>query len=246
MHWDVVLSGALFVAIASFLRGLTGFGFAIVATPLLALVFPPAIAVPVATLLQIPSGLPTVLRDWSDTDFRAAGMAALGGIPALVPGVYLVATMPADIMRLAVGAVVVLSTAALAFGTRIGRPPKSGELFGAGALSGLLQGAVGMAGPPVIMLVLASSWSAARCRATLSCVFLILGTVSVIIGTWQGLVTRECLMIAAIAVPGLLLGQHLGAYVFDRIDAQKYRVISIACVAATGAVVTVKGLVSYF
>lgn len=246
MHWDVVLSGAFFIAIASFLRGLTGFGFAIVAMPLLALVFPPMIAVPVATLLQIPSGLPTVLRDWPDTDFRAACLAGLGGIPALVPGVYLVATMPADFMRLAVGAAVLLSTVALAFGTSIGRPPKNIELFGAGALSGLLQGAVAMAGPPVIMLILASSWSAARCRATLSCVFLILGTASVIIGTWQGLVTMECVMIAAVAVPGLLVGQYLGAYVFDRVDAKKYRTISILCVAATGAVVTIKGLVSYF
>ncbi len=118
MDWAIVLSGAFFIALASFLRGLTGFGFAIVATPLLAFVMPPSIAVPVAILLQIPSGLPTVFRDWPDTDFRAAGIAWIAGVPALVPGLYLVANASADVMRLVVGAAVVLSTITLAFGSK--------------------------------------------------------------------------------------------------------------------------------
>ncbi|AEI02430.1 putative transmembrane protein [Afipia carboxidovorans OM5] len=245
MQWGMVLAAVIFIGIASFVRGLTGFGFAIVATPLLALVFPPAVAVPVATLLQIPSGLPTVFRDWPDTDFRSASIAWLGGVPALVPGVYLVANMSPDIMRLAVGVAVVFSSLCLAFGVKANRNPKGYELFGAGALSGLMQGAVAMAGPPVILLILSSSWSAARCRATLSCVFLFLGTASVVIGFLHGIVTRECVVIATLSIPALLLGQYLGAYVFDRIDASKYRKISILCVAATGVVVTIKGLSFY-
>jgi uncharacterized membrane protein YfcA len=246
VDWAIVLSGAFFIALASFLRGLTGFGFAIVATPLLAFVMPPSIAVPVAILLQIPSGLPMVFRDWPDTDFRAAGIAWISGVPALVPGLYLVANASADVMRLVVGAAVVLSTIALAFGSKINRPPRPIELLGAGALSGLMQGAVAMAGPPLIVLILASSWTAARCRATLSLFFLLLGTASLVIGVWRGVVTRECVVIAACGLPGLLLGQILGAYLFVRIDAQKYRTISILSVAATGILVTIKGLIPYF
>ena len=246
MSWLALSSAAFFVALASFVRGLTGFGFAIVAMPLLALVYPPSIAVPVATLLQIPSGLPVVIRDWSDTDFRAAATAWLGGVPALVPGVYLVGAAPADIMRLIVGGMVVFSTVALAFGTKLNRDPKSFELMGAGALSGLKQGAVAMAGPPIILLILSSTWTAARCRATLSLVFLLLGTVSLIFGTIHGIVTRESLLIAVVTVPGLLLGQSLGSYLFVRIDGARYRSISVISVAITGVLVVMKGLFSYF
>lgn len=241
----LAISGAAFaVTVASFVRGLTGFGFAIVATPLLALVYPPAIAVPVATLLQIPSGLPTVIRDWPDTNFRAAATAWLGGLPALIPGVFLVGSVPADAMRLIVGAAVVFSTVALAFGKKLDREPKPYELVGAGALSGLMQGAVAMAGPPVILLILSSSWTAARCRATLSFVFLLLGTASLIFGAIHGLVTTESLIIAAATVPGLLLGQAIGSWLFLRVDAKRYRSISTFCVAITGVLVVIRGLLS--
>lgn len=244
MNWTIV-AGAFFIALALFLRGLTGFGFAIVATPLLALVFPPSIAVPVATLLQIPSGLPTVIRDWPDTDFRAAVTAWIGGAPALIPGIYLVASAPADFMRLLVGAAVVMSAIGLVLGIKLHRGPKPAELLGAGALSGLLQGSVAMAGPPIIVLILSSSWTAARCRATLSCVFLLLGTASVIFGILHGIVTWECVAIALLSLPGLLVGQYLGARLFSQIDGKKYRTISIVCVAATGVLVILRGLASY-
>ncbi|EKS29854.1 MAG: sulfite exporter TauE/SafE family protein [Afipia felis] len=244
MDWLAVSGAVLAVTVASFVRGLTGFGFAIVATPLLALVYPPAVAVPIATLLQIPSGLPTVLRDWDDTNFRAAAIAWIGGMPALIPGVFFLGVLPADVMRLIVGGVVVFSTVALALGRKLNRDPKSYELVGAGALSGLMQGAVAMAGPPIILLILSSSWTAARCRATLSFIFLLLGTASLVFGTIHGIVNRESLMIAAVTVPGLLLGQMVGTHFFVRIDAKRYRAVSTVCVAMAGLLVVVRGLLS--
>ena len=246
MDW-LALSGAILaVAAASFVRGLTGFGFAIVATPLLALVYPPAVAIPVATLLQIPSGLPTVVRDWEDTNFRAATIAWIGGMPALIPGVFLLGALPADVMRLIVGGAVVFSTVALALGPKLDRDPKFYELVGAGALSGLMQGAVAMAGPPIILLVLSSSWNAARCRATLSFIFLLLGTASLVFGTLHGIVNRESVVIAAVTVPGLLLGQAVGTHLFVRIDGKRYRSVSTICVAVAGFLVVVRGLMSLF
>lgn len=237
---------AFFVALASFVRGLTGFGFAIVATPLLAMIYNPAVAVPLATLLQIPSGLPTVMRDWADTDFRAATTAWLGGVPALIPGVYLVGAVSADAMRLLVGAAVIFSTVALAVGTKLNRDPRSHELVCAGALSGLMQGAVAMAGPPIILLILSSTWTAARCRATLSFVFLLLGSVSLVFGAIHGIVTTQSLVIALLTMPGLLLGQWFGTYLFERIDGKRYRGISVICVTVAGVLVVLRGLISYF
>src|SRR3569623_550736 len=246
MSWLALSGAVLAVAIASFVRGLTGFGFAIVATPLLALVYPPVIAVPIATLLQIPSGLPTVIRDWPDTNFKAATTAWLGGVPALIPGVFLVGSMSPEIMRLVVGAAVVFSTIALTFGKKLDREPKPFELVGAGALSGLMQGAVAMAGPPVILLILSSSWTAARCRATLSFTFLLLGTARLVFATIHGLVTKESLIIAVATLPGLLLGQAIGSALFVRVYAKRYRSISTICVAIAGLLVVIRGLVSLF
>jgi uncharacterized membrane protein YfcA len=245
MSSSVVVCCIVFVAIASLLRGLTGFGFAIVAAPLLAIVVSPLVAVSVVTLLQIPSGLPVMVRDWSDTDFRAASISWLAGIPMLLPGLYLVSRVPPEPMRIVLGAIVVVSAISLSLGISIGRPPRLGELVGAGAVGGFLQGLAAMAGPPIIILVLASSWPAARCRATLSCIFLLLGTTSVIIGLSRGIMTADDMLLSAYCAPGLLFGQWIGAYAFARLDHRKYRQISLATVAMTGILVTGKGMLSY-
>jgi uncharacterized membrane protein YfcA len=136
MPSSVVVCCVIFVAIASLLRGLTGFGFAIVAAPLLAIVVSPLVAVSLVTLLQIPSGLPAVVRNWADTDFRAASTSWLAGIPTLLPGLYLVSRVPPEPMRIVLGVIVVLSSIFLSLGVNIGRPPRTGELIGVGELLG--------------------------------------------------------------------------------------------------------------
>lgn len=243
MDWQTIAAGALFIAAASFLRGLTGFGFAIVATPLLALVLPPAVAVPIVTLLQIPSGLQTGLNDWKNTDLRAAFVAWLAGVPTILLGLYLVSRIPPDTMRLLLGATVLLSTLVMSAGFRLGRAPKMQELICAGALSGVMQGAVAMAGPPLILLLLSSTWLHARCRATLSFIFLLMGTASLVIGLWRGIVSEYCFILGLIFLPGLVIGQIAGGRLFNRLDARRYKLISIASVAATAAAVIARGLV---
>ena len=246
MSSNIVIYCVLFIAIASLLRGLTGFGFAIVATPLLAFVVPPLVAVSVVTLLQIPSGLPVVLRDWADTDFKAGSTTWLAGIPMLLPGLYLLSKVPAEPMRIVLGLIVVVSSILLSLGMHIGRPPRTGELIGAGALGGLLQGVAAMAGPPIVILFLASSWPAPRCRATLSFVFLLLGASSVIIGLSRGMMTADDVWLSAYCLPGLLAGQWIGAWAFVRLDHRKYRQVSLVTVAITGVLVIGKGLSAYF
>ena len=63
-------------------------------------------------------------------------------------------------------------------------------------------------------------------------------------GTIHGIVNRESLMIAAVTVPGLLLGQMVGTHFFVRIDAKRYRAVSTVCVAMAGLLVVVRGLLS--
>jgi uncharacterized membrane protein YfcA len=244
--WPLAMAGGVFIAFAACLRGLTGFGFAIVATPLLALVLPPTLAVPIVLFLQIPAGLQTGFSDWKNTDRRAAATACLAGAPAIIPGLFLVSSVAPETMRVVVGIVVVLSTLVLSFGFRLGRPAKTVELAAAGAMSGFLMGAVAMAGPPVIVLLLASSWPAARCRATLSFVFFLLGCASFALAAWYGLVTWESLLLGALYAPGLLGGQALGARLFARVDANRYRSISLATVASTGVLVVARGVADQF
>lgn len=243
VSWPSAGAGAVAIALASLLRGLTGFGFAIVAMPLLSLVFPPALAVPIVTLLQIPSGMQMLLTDWGDTDTRAAGLVWLAGLPALLPGLYLVSGLSPDLMRAGLGFVVLASAFILAQGWRVAREPKTGELALAGALSGFMQGAVAVPGPPVIVLILASSWQAARCRATLSFIFFLLGISSLALGLFRNVFSHQSLLLGLMFVPGLFAAQTFGARLFTRVDVKRYRSLSFVVVAMTGVLVLARGLV---
>lgn len=139
-------------------------------------------------------------------------------------------------MRLMIGAIVLLSTFVLMAGFKLGRSPRTAELTGAGALSGIMQGAAAMAGPPLILLALSSNWSHARSRATLS-FFLLLGSASLVIGMCRGIISADSLLDALILLPGLIVGQCAGTHLFRRLNAKSYKVIAIICVAASAAAV---------
>lgn len=246
MDTATIVYCAASIAVGSILRGLTGFGFAIVAMPLVSLFIPPAVALPVLTILQIPSSGQAVLRDWSDTDWEAAVITCIAGIPTILLGIFFVTYVSAELMRVAVGVLVISSAIFLSFGFSLCRPPARLELASAGILSGFLQGALAMAGPPIVTLLLASSWSAARCRATLSFVFLLLGCAAVALGFWQKIVTQESLVLTAFCLPGLLAGQVIGAHLFSRYGGRIYRSVSVSTIAATGLSVACKGVLAYW
>ena len=55
VSWPIALGCLLAVGLAGLLRGFTGFGFGLAATPLLSLLIPPAELVPIVLLLQVAS-----------------------------------------------------------------------------------------------------------------------------------------------------------------------------------------------
>jgi uncharacterized membrane protein YfcA len=222
------------IAIAALLRGLTGFGFSIAATPLLSLAIAPEAAVPVVLLLQAASGLEPAVRDRSDIDVRAVAVLCLAALPGIVPGLLLLDVLSSDHARRVIAVAVIASALALATGFELGRPAKTRELAAAGAIGGVFQGLAAMAGPPMIALLLASSWPPARCRATLSFTFLVLALVVIAAAAVQGLLGLAEVWAATVLVLPLLVGQRIGATLFHRLDPRRYRVIGIGVILATG------------
>ena len=67
----------LAVAFSAILRGYSGFGFALAATPLLVSLIPPTAAVPVVLMLQIGSSLVGLKRTIADSDRRSVAPTAI-------------------------------------------------------------------------------------------------------------------------------------------------------------------------
>ena len=216
----VVLAGG-------FMRGFTGFGFAMAAVPLLALVISPLKAVPFVILLQLLAGL----WDWRENRRRAhwpslpwlmAG--ALVGTPL---GTLGLALMSADWARLAIAAAVALAVVLMARGLRLAAMPPRPALAGTGLLAGLLGGVAAMPGPPVIVLYLAGPIAIEAGRASLLIFFSFSNAAGAVTAGAAGLLPLGTLVLAAAALPLLLGAQWLGRRRFARASEARYRQVAL-------------------
>jgi hypothetical protein len=219
------------VLAAGFMRGFTGFGFAMAAVPLMALVLAPAAVVPFVILLQLLAGL----WDWREARRRAhwpslpwlmAG--ALVGTPL---GTFGLAIMSADWARLAIAAAVGLAVALLARGVRLAAMPSPAPLAGTGLLAGALNGLAAMPGPPVIVLYLAGPIAVETGRASLLIFFSFSNAIGAAAAGAAGLLTWETLALAASALPLLLGAQWLGRRRFARASEARFRQVALMFLA---------------
>lgn len=221
---------------AAFLRGYSGFGFALAAVPGLTLVAEPAAVVPTVLLLEILAGLQLLPDIRRSVDWYALRWLAAGALPGVPLGVYLLAALPADAMRAAIGGVVLVAVLLFAHGFRLEQLPTWPARLGIGALSGVLSGGAAMAGPPVILFFLASPVSAAVSRASLLAFFLFASSASAILALAGGLIGAQTLVLTALLAPALFLGNALGHRGFGRSNPRTYRRVALVVLAAIAAV----------
>ena len=135
---------------AAYVRGLTGFGMAIILVPLLGLIIAPGEAVVLGILLQLligPVGLKVIM---ADADRSTATPIALLAMLATPAGMFALDATTPDVARLlitliAVGAFVAVMLPKQPEGHRPGRV----AIAGTGIASGILTGFAAMPGPPV-------------------------------------------------------------------------------------------------
>jgi uncharacterized membrane protein YfcA len=231
--------GALVVLAAAFVRGYSGFGFAMVGVAGLALVLAPAVAVPVILVLEVLVGLLLLPPVRHEIAWRPVAVLAVGAAVTTPIGTYLLASIPADAARIAIAVVIALAALLLLLAGG-GRPaPGTAATVGVGGVSGLLNGAFGVGGPPIALFFLSGDRRAAVSRASMMAYFLVIDVVALAAFGVGGFVDREVLVAVAVALPALAVGSWLGHRAFHSSDAARFRVrvlwILVALALLTGA-----------
>lgn len=159
---------------ATLVRSTFGFGEALVAVPLFALVIPIEVAVPLAVALSILVALVAVIQDRREVQFESAKwliVYALLGIPI---GLGALVYADAYYVKLALGALIAGYAAYSLAARRTAHLERDSRawLFACGLVSGVLGGAYGLNGPPLVVYGNLRRWSATQFRATLQAYFL--------------------------------------------------------------------------
>ena len=169
---------ALIIFSAGIVRGFTGFGFVLAAAPLLAFIFPPILIVPVVLLLDMSAGLHASLKSRRNANMRLVVLLSLPSLLLAPFGALLLGQISEDMGRLCIGIIVLAAIPGLLLKLRLKTDTLHGEVtaIGTGGLSGLMNGAFGLGGPPIGLFMASSALPVNVMRATTIVYFLIADT----------------------------------------------------------------------
>ena len=208
---------------AAYIRGLTGFGMAIILVPMLGLIVTPGEAVVLGIFLQVligPVGLNII---FADADRKSALTIAAFAVVATPVGIWLLTQTTPDVARLLIAAIAIGAFLLVLLPQKAGFKPGPKETAATGIASGILTGFAAMPGPPVVPYYLRQQIEPATARASMMMVFFataIAGTVSSFalgLGSWR------LAWLSILLFPPMLLGNWLGAKSFGKVPATLWR-----------------------
>lgn len=210
------------LAVATFIRAALGFGEALVAVPLLALVIPVEVAAPLAVLVSITVAAAILLRDWREVQVAGARGLVVSTVFGIPLGLLLLVRVDEQLVKGLLALVILLfSTFALA-GRVKGRFQDDRLAWIFGFAAGVLGGAYGMNGPPLVVYATLRGWTPERFRATLQGYFLFASSMGMAgyfaAGLWGGEVTRYFLL----SLPLVLLATFTGRWAANRLASGRF------------------------
>lgn len=222
---------------AAFVRGLAGFGMAILLVPVLGLAIPPAEAVVVANWLGLLIGLVGLKKIIGASEPSAIPISLIA-VAATPLGVWLLAATDPALARLIIALIAVVAFVLVLVPKKpADHVPGRVETGATGLASGVLTGFAGMPGPPVVPYYLRRAIAPQLARASMMTIFLATSLAGVGSAFALGVATWREPLLAALLFPAVLLGNWLGQLAFGKVSDAAWRgftggVLGISALAA--------------
>ena len=242
MDPTLLIAGGVVVLGASILGGVTGFGFALVCTPLLLLAgFPLADVVVVNLAISGTTRLATVARLRHSVNRRRAGWLVFGVVPGLALGLLVRDAVDDDVLKVVAGTVAVGVALYLLVrppAPRVGAagPPPRLQSGTAGLLGGFLGITTSLNGPPPVILLSRQQAEPREFVADMA-VYLLVGNALTLLAIHLlggGLALDRLWPLLLCWLPVGLLGNAVGLAYGSRLPARPFRLLTLGLVVVTG------------
>lgn len=206
---------------ASLLRSTFGFGEALFSVPLLILFLPIGVAVPLAVLLSVVIALIVIVQDHEHIHITSAKALILFALPGIPIGLLILVYGNQVWVKVGLGIFLILHSLYSLVGKNslTLREDNNFWLFICGFASGILGGAYGLNGPPLVLYGNMRRWSAKHFRATLQAYFLPASLMAVggylIKGLLNATVVHYFLISLPTVIPAIFLGRYLNHKIRD-------------------------------
>lgn len=220
--------------VSTLVRSALGFGDALVAMPLLALLVGVKTATPVVAFAASTIALVILWKSWRDVDMRAAWRLVVSSLVGIPFGLLLLKFAPEAYVKGVLGALLVAYGLYNLFAPRLPETQSEGLAYVFGFVAGVLGGAYNTNGPPVVVYGALRRWPPESFRATLQGCFVLTGLMILVghglAGLWTPLVLRLYLW----SLPAILLAVFLGARLNRRIPRESFGRLVYAFLVVVG------------
>lgn len=236
-HPSALITGLFIVACAAFIGGVTGFGYALVATPLLVVSgFSLPFVITTNFMVSLLTRISVAYRLREHVRWRASGLLVAGSVPGLLLGARLVTWLDPAALRIAVGALVAFAGIATA---RRATTAPAGLFRGAAAIAGFAGGVIGgmssLTGIAPVLLLTGQRVKARPFLATLAVYFVASSAIALAILRQAGVVETSGLFPdIAVWLPAALAGNAVGVAFAQRISVAAFQRTTLVLVVAAG------------
>jgi uncharacterized membrane protein YfcA len=238
----MILFASLSVFLASVVKGITAFGFNLIAVSALLFFLSPKLIVPVITLLSALSSLYMLGSLMKYVQVRRILPLLIGGLAGIPGGVFLLVILKPDIMKVLMGIMITAFSLLFASGFRKEIKNETPAFLLIGLISGIIAGSTSLGGIPVILFFINQDCDKLTFRANLTLYYTVIGAVS-FLGYFQGnLVSGEVVKYSLILLLPLLLGIAAGMKLVNRVNEKLFKQIALGIITASGIAAIITGL----
>jgi len=227
-----IIAFIIIILVASVLQTSTGFGFSILATPFLLLIFEPIEAIQINLILSLVISSALIVKIRKDIDFGILKRFVAGSVAGLPIGIIIFLLININRLKLGVSLIILVLTIMLILKFRINQNKKR-DLF-VGGLSGAFTTSIGMPGPPLLLYFSGTDTHKEKLRGTTLAFYLFIYFISLIIQVIVAGTNKTIWVSSLWALPLVFVGLYLGQLLFKMINQNIFRVFTYIILLFTG------------
>lgn len=227
------------VLVAALVQSTTGFGFSLLAVPLLSMAIPTEIAVVVAATLGTLTSSAQAFGERAHGDRPTIARMLVGAAVGAPFGLLVLSVATNRQLRFGLAAVIIAFLIINLRGITIERGSRAVDVV-AGTISGVLNTSLSTNGPPLVMALHARHLTPSVFRATISAVFAGTGVITLGLFMASGRYGTDVRQLLVVAIPTMIAGYWIGARLRPRIDPPRFRQAVMILLVVT-AIITLAG-----
>ncbi|MDO4177725.1 MAG: sulfite exporter TauE/SafE family protein [Phascolarctobacterium sp.] len=166
-----LLIGSVAVFTASFFATVSGFGYALIATPLMSSVLPLKSVIIFVLFLTMMMRVFTMYTTFKDVEWKTVTVVSLGCLIGIQPGSWVLKILSVPSLGLFLSCALLTAVFLMSRKYKIQVENKTAGRFGIGIVSGFFGASTSVSGPPIVLYFLNEDMPKVKMRANMTWIF---------------------------------------------------------------------------